>query len=199
MTADLSLDLSFRTEAKTTLLPFARTISAQRVRRCVGSAERRSFAAFRHVYDAGEHARRRAITTRLKPHGCLRVVPQEIVVRSAKISGGFARRSTSNPKEWTMKLNATQLKQTLSQMDAQVLPEDHPALGQLSNLFGEHTFFLDESGLKVLEPGKSAGAPNRETGEVVSLADWADASLTSLRPHEPELTGAVVVFKESKH
>jgi hypothetical protein len=96
-----------------------------------------------------------------------------------------------------MKLNSTQVKQTLSQFDAQVLPDDHPAVGQLNNLFGDHTFFLDGGGLKVLEP---TGAPEMapRTGEVVSLADWSDASLTSLKPHEPELTGVVVVL-EFKH
>jgi hypothetical protein len=96
-----------------------------------------------------------------------------------------------------MKLNSTQVKQTLSQFDAQVLPDDHPAVGQLNNLFGDHTFFLDGSGLKVLEP---TGAPEMEprAGEVVSLADWSDSSLTSLKPHEPELTGVVVVL-EFKH
>jgi len=36
------------------------------------------------------------------------------------------------------------------------------------------------------------------TGEVVNLADWSDATFSSLRPHEPELTGVVVVL-ESKH
>ena len=97
-----------------------------------------------------------------------------------------------------MKLNAMQLKQTLSQMNAQVLPEDHPAVGQLSNLFGEHTFFLDESGLKVLEPAVAANL-EAQSGEVVSLAEWSDASLTSLRPHQPESTGVVVVFRESQH
>jgi hypothetical protein len=96
-----------------------------------------------------------------------------------------------------MKLSSTQLKQTLSQLDAEVLPDDHPAVTQLSNLFGDHTFFLDDSGLKVLEP---TGVPETEaqTGEVVSLADWSDATLTSLRPHEPELTGVVIVL-EPRH
>jgi hypothetical protein len=93
-----------------------------------------------------------------------------------------------------MKLNATQVKQTLSQFDAQVLPDDHPAVTQLNSLFGDHTFFLDNSGLKVLEP---ADAPEmrEHTGEIVSLADWSDETLTSLRPHEPELTGVVVVLE----
>lgn len=96
-----------------------------------------------------------------------------------------------------MKLNSAQLKQTLSQLDAEVLPDDHPAVTQLNNLFGDHTFFLDGSGLKVLEPAETRDM-EAETGEVVSLADWSDATLTSLRPHEPELTGLVIVL-ESRH
>ena len=96
-----------------------------------------------------------------------------------------------------MKLNSTQVNQTLSQFDAQVLPDSHPAVPQLNNLFGDHTFFLDGSGLNVLEPAET---PKREgqTGEIVSLASWSDATLTSLRPHEPEPTGVVIVL-ESKH
>jgi len=93
-----------------------------------------------------------------------------------------------------MKLNSTQVKQTLSQFQAEVLPDNHPAVPQLNDLYGDHTFFLDGSGLKVLEP---AGLPEKEvqSGEVVSLADWSDATLTSLRPHEPEMTGVVVVLE----
>jgi hypothetical protein len=96
-----------------------------------------------------------------------------------------------------MRLNSTQVKQTLSQFDAQVLPDDHPAVTQLNTLFGDHTFFLDGAGLKVLEPNEEPGS-DAQSGEVVSLADWSDASLTSLKPHEPESTGLVIVF-ESKH
>ena len=93
-----------------------------------------------------------------------------------------------------MKLNSTQVTQTLPQFNAEVLPDDHPAVTQLNNLFGNHTFFLDGGGLKVLEPTDAPGLEPR-TGEVVSLADWSDATLTSLRPHEPELTGVVVVLE----
>lgn len=96
-----------------------------------------------------------------------------------------------------MKLNSTQVKQTLSQFDAQVLPDDHPAVAQLNNLFGDHTFFLDGGGLKVLEPVEAQEA-EAQAGEVVSLADWSDSTLTSLKPHEPEMTGVVVVL-EFKH
>jgi hypothetical protein len=97
--------------------------------------------------------------------------------------------------EQIMKLNSTQVKQTLSQFQAEVLPDNHPAVAQLNNLFGEHTFFLDGGGLKVLEPVEVPEIATR-TSEVVSLADWSDATLTSLRPHEPEMTGVVVVLDD---
>jgi hypothetical protein len=97
-----------------------------------------------------------------------------------------------------MRLNETQLKQTLNQMEAEVLPDNHPATAQLIDLFGDHTFFLDQSGLKVLEPAETS-ASDVQTSQVVSIADWSDATLTSLRPHEPEPTGTVVVFEQMKH
>jgi hypothetical protein len=97
-----------------------------------------------------------------------------------------------------MKLNSAQLEQTLDQMEAQVLPEDHPAMTELTRVFGDHTFFLDESGLKVLEPTE-VPETNVESGEVLSLADWTDATLTSLKPHAPEPTGTVVIFHQVRH
>jgi hypothetical protein len=111
---------------------------------------------------------------------------------AAEISG------SEQKQEQPMKLNSTQVEQTLSQMNAHVLPDDHPAVTQLTDVFGDHTFFLDESGLKVLEP---AELPETEmqSGEVISLADWTDSTLTSLRPHAPEPTGDTVVFREIKH
>ena len=96
-----------------------------------------------------------------------------------------------------MRLNSSQVELTMSQIDAQVLPDDHPAVTQLNSLFGDHTFFLDGEGLKVLEPAEApeTGDP---AGEIVSLANWSDASLSSLRPHEPEPTGVLIVL-ESRH
>jgi hypothetical protein len=96
-----------------------------------------------------------------------------------------------------MKLNSTQVKQTLTQMNAHVLPDDHPAMVQLTAVFGDHTFFVDETGLKVLEPTEAE--TGTESGEVLSLADWSDSTLTSLTPHEPESTGAIVVFRKPIH
>jgi hypothetical protein len=97
-----------------------------------------------------------------------------------------------------MKLNSAQVKQTMTQLNAQVLPDDHPAVARLNSVFGEHTFFVDQNGLKVLEP---AEAPDMQgqTGEVISLAEWSDPDLTSLRPHEPEPTGVLVALEPSRH
>ena len=96
-----------------------------------------------------------------------------------------------------MKLTSVQVERTLSQFQAEAIPDDHPVVPQLNNLFGEHTFFLDGNGLNVVEPNESidAGAP---AGTVVNLANWSDAQLTSLAPHEPEPTEVVVIL-ESKH
>ena len=41
-----------------------------------------------------------------------------------------------------MKLSPELVERTLSQFDAQALPEDHPSLPELNRLFGEHTFFV---------------------------------------------------------
>jgi hypothetical protein len=115
-----------------------------------------------------------------------------------RIGLSVVRQLGTKKQERAMKLNSAQVKQTLRQMDAEVLPDDHPAVVQLSNLFGDHTFFLDDGGLKVLEP---SDAPEMEphTGKVISLADWSDGTLTSLKPHQPESTGRVIVFEQFKH
>ena len=96
-----------------------------------------------------------------------------------------------------MKLNSAQLEQALSQFDAQAIPDDHPLVPKLNELFGDHTFFLDSNGLNVVEANEStnAGAP---AGTVVNVASWSDAQLTSLMPHEPESTEVVVILQR-KH
>ena len=96
-----------------------------------------------------------------------------------------------------MKLNSAQVEQTLTQFEAQVIPEDHPLVPKLNEMFGDHTFFLDGNGLNVVEPNKDIHA-GASAGTVVNLATWSDAELTSLMPHEPEPTKLVVIL-ESKH
>jgi hypothetical protein len=87
-----------------------------------------------------------------------------------------------------MKLNSAQVERALSQFDAQALPDSHPVVPQLNRLFGDHTFFLDSSGLNVLEPTGT----DSQIGKIVNLAYWSDENLTNLMPHEPEPTGVIV-------
>jgi len=96
-----------------------------------------------------------------------------------------------------MKLNSAQIERTLHQFDAQAIPAEHPAVPKLEQLFGDHTYFLDNNGLSIVEPveaeqGNGNGNGNGRHGVVVILASWADRNAASLEPHEPEPTELVV-------
>jgi hypothetical protein len=92
-----------------------------------------------------------------------------------------------------MRLTSAWVEQTLSQFNAQVLPDDHPAISDLRQIFGEHTFFLDNSGLNIVEP--TGGADEGEmAARVVKVASWRDANKAGLEPHEPEPTEVVVAL-----
>lgn len=91
-----------------------------------------------------------------------------------------------------MRLTSEQVERALNQYEAQAIPDDHPMFAQLSELFGDHTFFLDGNGLNVVEPTEST---NSATGQVVNLANWGDDKLTTLAPHPPEVTDVVVVLE----
>jgi hypothetical protein len=97
-----------------------------------------------------------------------------------------------------MKLTSAQVERTLSQFEAQALPDSHPMVPQLSELFGDHTFFLDSNGLNIVEPAGDDAPAGVEAAWVVNLATWSDANLTKLAPHEPQPTDAIVELG-SKH
>jgi len=89
-----------------------------------------------------------------------------------------------------MKLSSARVEKTLDQFEAQAIPDSHPVVPQLNKLFGEHTFFLNDAGLHIVEPAE-AGA---QEGTIVNLADWKDANRTSLAPHAPQPTDVIVVL-----
>ena len=98
-----------------------------------------------------------------------------------------------------MKLTSAEVERALRQFPAQVLPEDHPLVSRLYELFGDHTFFLDGKGLNIVEPIADAlPTAAGQTARVVNLANWKDESLTSLASHEPEATDAVIEL-DTKH
>src|SRR5437660_7419381 len=102
-----------------------------------------------------------------------------------------AHRLGANRKECAMKLNSAQLERTLGQFEARAIPDDHPVIPQLRDLFGEHTFFLDSHGLNIVEPVEAAGL----SGVVVNLASWSDDSQSGLEVHEPKATDVVITLE----
>jgi hypothetical protein len=99
-------------------------------------------------------------------------------------------RAGPSREEHAMRLTSEQVERALNQFDAQPIPDDHPVVAQLNDLFGDHTYFLDSHGLNVVEPTE----PEAETGKVVNIADWTDEDLTRLAPHPPQPTDVVVVL-----
>jgi hypothetical protein len=96
-----------------------------------------------------------------------------------------------------MKLSSARVERALSQFEAEAIPDNHPVVPQLNRLFGEHTFFLDSSGLSIVEPAASTSTGG-QAGKIVKLANWSDGSPTSLQPHEPEPTDQIVALGPDK-
>lgn len=97
-----------------------------------------------------------------------------------------------------MRLTPTLVERTLTQFEAQAIPDNHPALPELNRIFGDHTFFLDGNGLHIVEPAAAAEEDGTPSGKVVKLASWNDADRTSLAAHEPEPTDVVVELGSDK-
>jgi hypothetical protein len=82
-----------------------------------------------------------------------------------------------------MKLNAAQLERTATQLQAEPIPDDHPLIPRLNQMFGDHTSFLDSNGLNI------------GMGVVVNLANWTNSNPPKLEAHEPELTESMVALE----
>jgi len=91
-----------------------------------------------------------------------------------------------------MKLTPTQVERTLRQFKAQAIPDNHPMVSELNELFGEHTYFLDANGLNIVEPVEHL--EESASVQVVNIAKWGDDAHTSLAPHDPEPTDVVVAL-----
>ena len=85
-----------------------------------------------------------------------------------------------------MRLSPPLVERTLSQFHAQALPDNHPAIPELNRRFGDHTFFIDDNGLHIVEPIVSDETGAQQAGQVVKLAAWNDDGKTTLLPLDPE-------------
>ncbi|MFY9900087.1 MAG: hypothetical protein WAK67_20165 [Xanthobacteraceae bacterium] len=93
-----------------------------------------------------------------------------------------------------MKLSSEKLESVLEQIDVEVIPDDHPSLPKLRDVFGDHTFFVDASGLIIVEPLEQ----DPVTGELIKIASWDDADPPHLMAHTPEETD-VLIELETTH
>lgn len=90
-----------------------------------------------------------------------------------------------------MRMTSDQIERTLHQLDAEAIPAEHPLVPKLEQIFGEHTYFLDETGLNIVEPLEAQDGDGL-LGVVVNLAEWTDETRAGLRPHDPEPTELMV-------
>jgi hypothetical protein len=91
-----------------------------------------------------------------------------------------------------MRLTTPLIERTLSQFEAQAIPDNHPSMRELCRTFGDHTFFIDGEGLHIVEPTVETDDDGNASGQVVRVAIWQDADRTSLVAHPPEPTDVLV-------
>lgn len=90
-----------------------------------------------------------------------------------------------------MKLNAAQIDKVEQELNARIVPDDHPIAPELREEFGDHTFFVDANGVNIVEPNPELAG---STCAVVRLATWDDEAQTELVLHPPELLPVSVTF-----
>jgi len=95
-----------------------------------------------------------------------------------------------------MRLSAAQVEMAATQLNAEAIPENHPLIPKLTEMFGDHTYFLDNHGLSVVEKAAQGSSTPSADGKavVVNLANWTDSNPPKLEAHEPELTDSTVTL-----
>ena len=89
-----------------------------------------------------------------------------------------------------MKLSSPLIERAVAQFPAVALPDTHAAHQKLEEVFGDHTFLLNDNGLHIVEPVADSGGT--EVGRIVKIADWQGPGQTTLAPHQPEPTDVVI-------
>ena len=89
-----------------------------------------------------------------------------------------------------MKLSEDQAATVKAQLGADPIPSDEPAVGQLTEAFGDHTFYLDANGLIIFEETED----ENDAARAVVVAVWADDDKTQLGGIDPHPTDTVVDF-----
>lgn len=90
-----------------------------------------------------------------------------------------------------MKLSTAQIAAVEQATGANPLPEEEPANAKLQEALGEHTFYVDQQGLVILESPDAAAAPD-ETLEIVRVGRWVEGDEQQLALTPAERTGQVL-------
>jgi len=90
-----------------------------------------------------------------------------------------------------MRLTPAQIEQTTSQFEARHVPDESRLAPELNRVFGDHTFFLGNAGLHIVDAAEPAEA-GTQAARIVKLATWTDSHHTTLAPHNPEFTDIVI-------
>jgi hypothetical protein len=87
-----------------------------------------------------------------------------------------------------MKLTDAQIGRIEDQYSVSPIPEGEPIIDQLAEVFGDHTFYLGESGLVVWDTMDEVGGEPQQL-VAVQLAEWSDDTHSEMRVHDPVSTG----------
>jgi hypothetical protein len=87
-----------------------------------------------------------------------------------------------------MKLSNEQAQHVADQLSGQAIDEEHPSGQQLKQAAGDHTFFVNNDGLHVVEPRAMPGGAD---GAVIKIGSWSEEQEGHLKLHEPEIHGEV--------
>jgi hypothetical protein len=90
-----------------------------------------------------------------------------------------------------MKLNDQQIAAVKASVDIDAIPADNPAVSQLTQAFGDHTFFVVTDGLFILETVDKPDLPGTPA-EFILIAGWADEDRSALRGVEPTPSNTII-------
>ena len=90
-----------------------------------------------------------------------------------------------------MKLSSAQIAAVEKATGANPLPGEDPATAKLSEALGEHTFYVDQQGLVILESPEAAATPD-DTLEIVRVGRWVEGEQQQLALTPAERTGQVL-------
>jgi hypothetical protein len=91
-----------------------------------------------------------------------------------------------------MRLTPSQTSEIVKQHDMVPIPPTSPAVPSLNQHFGDHTFFIDEAGLKIW--AWEGDDPGDHTAVLVQVAEWSGDDKKALRPHSPKRLDAVATL-----